>query len=86
MNYIKKYRLLNNMTIRQLSAITDVATGYISGLENNKVNNPTKAIMTKIADALGRTVIEVFFPSELMEVIKNGQGKSNGIKASTISR
>ena len=51
------------LTVRDLSERTGVAVGYISSLENESTGgtNPTKAVMDKIASALGRTVPEVFY-------------------------
>lgn len=51
------------LTIRDLSKKSNVATGYISKLENDNVDitNPTKDVMEKISSALNKTVPEVFF-------------------------
>jgi transcriptional regulator with XRE-family HTH domain len=68
MNKIKEYRLMKKLTVRELSDITNIAVGYISNLENNKVNNPTRVVMIKLANALDKTAPEVFFPDELKEV------------------
>lgn len=51
------------LTIRDLSKKSNVATGYISKLENDNtdITNPTKDVMEKISSALNKTVPEVFF-------------------------
>lgn len=63
MNKIKLFRNEQNLTIRELSEKTGIATGYLSTLENDKEGkcNPTKDKMVKISTALGKTVPEVFF-------------------------
>jgi transcriptional regulator with XRE-family HTH domain len=66
-NNIKLLRMQLNLTIRELSFKADVATGYISMLENDigGQTNPTKDVMTRIAKALNSTVSEVFFSTEV---------------------
>ena len=55
--------------MKQLSDKANVATGYLSELENNKENvNPTREVMVKISQALGLTVPEIFFPSEGVDI------------------
>lgn len=51
------------MTVRELSEESGVAVGYISTLENdeNGTSNPSKDVMTRLANALQSTVPEVFF-------------------------
>lgn len=63
MNKIKILRNKFNITVKKLSEKSGVAVGYISTLENDKngTSNPSKDVMTKIADALKSTVSEVFF-------------------------
>lgn len=65
MNEIKILRHTLNMTVKQLSKASGVASGYISTLENDKnsTSNPSKTVMIKIANALKSTVPEVFFKS-----------------------
>lgn len=64
MNKIKFYRQQKNMTVKELSEKATVATGYVSDLENNNSVNPSRDIMQKIANALGQTVADVFFPED----------------------
>lgn len=66
MNKIKEYRNIQKLTVRELSDKANVATGYISMLENDSKGkmNPSKDVMVKIANALGKTVPKVFFSNE----------------------
>ncbi|BDR67232.1 hypothetical protein K144312032_14600 [Clostridium tetani] len=64
MNKIKIFRKQKGLTIKKLSITTNISTGYLSDLENNKSNNPTKDTMEKIAVALGQTVPEIFYPNK----------------------
>ncbi|WP_242972003.1 helix-turn-helix domain-containing protein [Haloimpatiens massiliensis] len=59
---IKFFRKEKGLTVKKLSEISGVAVGYLSDLENNKSNNPTKEVMENIAAALGQTVPEIFYP------------------------
>jgi len=63
MNRIKEFREHLGFTVRKLAEESDVAIGYISTLENDTENktNPSKDVMTRIAQALNSTVAEVFF-------------------------
>jgi transcriptional regulator with XRE-family HTH domain len=64
LNNIKAFRQEKGMTVKELSQKSHVAVGYISDLENDMdgIKNPTKDVMIKIANALKKTVPEVFFP------------------------
>lgn len=64
MNKIKIFREEMGLTVKALAAKADIATGYLSDLENNNKNNPSKEKMIKIAKALEKSVTEVFFPKE----------------------
>ena len=63
MNKIKECRKLQNITVRELSEKAQVATGYISTLENDSEGdtNPSKDVMEKIAKALNSTVPKIFY-------------------------
>lgn len=63
MTQIKLFRNDKDLTVKKLSEMSGVATGYLSDLENGKKHNPSKETMEKIAKALGRTVPEVFYSS-----------------------
>lgn len=60
-NKLKVIRKSENMTIQELSEKSGVSMGYISHLENGGRKNPSREIMGKIANALNRTVMEIFF-------------------------
>lgn len=64
---IKELRKNLKLTIKELSAKSGVATGYLSTLENDKkgVSNPTREVMIKIARALNSSANEVFFKEYL---------------------
>lgn len=63
MNKIKEIRQLKALSIRELAKISKVSASYLSELENDLDNkkNPTKEKMDKIAEALERTVPEIFY-------------------------
>lgn len=63
MNKIKQMRKALGLTVRELSETSSVAVGYISTLENDEkgTSNPSKDVMVKISEALGKTVPEIFF-------------------------
>jgi transcriptional regulator with XRE-family HTH domain len=60
---IKELRKNLKLTIKDLSAKSGVATGYLSTLENDKngKSNPSRDVMIKIAIALESTANDVFF-------------------------
>lgn len=63
MNNIKKIRYLKGLNLRDLSKKANVSASYICELENDLQDkkNPTKQTMEKIAEALGSTVMEIFY-------------------------
>ena len=61
MNTIKQYRKIQQVPIKKLSNLSGIAVGYLSDLENGKADNPSKAVMDKIAAALGKSVPAVFY-------------------------
>lgn len=60
-NKLKKVRKSKNLTISELSDISGVSMGYICHLEKGTRKNPSKEIMQKIADALDKNIMEIFF-------------------------
>lgn len=60
-NKMKEIRKELGMTLEELSIKTGISIGYLSHLERGSRENPTICIMDKIAYALGKTVLEVFF-------------------------
>ncbi|EHN15807.1 helix-turn-helix transcriptional regulator [Clostridium sporogenes] len=65
MNKIKFFRQQKAITVKELSKLSGVATGYISDLENENKNNPSTETMKRISEALDQNIICVFFPEEL---------------------
>lgn len=61
MNKIKKTRKNQNLTLKDLSKLTNISISYISELETGSAKNPTKETMDKIAAALNSTVKEIFY-------------------------
>ncbi|WP_434304197.1 helix-turn-helix domain-containing protein [Clostridium botulinum] len=57
---IKKIRIKQNISAKQLSELTGLTQAYLSMLENNKRKNPSTETLQKIADALGVSVNEFF--------------------------
>lgn len=53
---IKKLRELNNLTAKELAERTGLTASYISQIENNKKDNPTRKTLEKIAKALNTTI------------------------------
>ena len=60
-NRMREIRKEIGMTLEQLSEKTGISIGYLSHLEGGTRENPTICIMDKIAYALGRSLMEVFF-------------------------
>lgn len=62
MNQIKRFRKENDLSINELARRTELTPSYISNLERDKRDNPSKETMERIAEALDKTVPEVFYP------------------------
>lgn len=60
-NNLKKIRTLRNLTIRELSEKSGISAGYLCHLENGTRSNPSKGVMEKIAKALDKNIMEIFF-------------------------
>lgn len=61
MNRMKMYRKQKKMTLRELSDITNLSIGYLCHLENGSRNNPSMYVLNRIADALNKSVEDIFF-------------------------
>ena len=61
MNRMKLYRKQRKLTLKQLSNITNISVGYLCHLENGSRNNPSMSVLNRIANALNKTVEEIFF-------------------------
>lgn len=60
---IRKIRKAKKVSINNLSKTSGVSLGYLSDLENNKLDNPTVDKLKKIANALDVSV-KLFFEEE----------------------
>lgn len=60
-NKIKEYRLNQNMTLKDLAEKVGISVGYLSHLERGSRDNPSKEVMTRIADALHASIPTIFF-------------------------
>lgn len=60
-NRMKQIRKETGMTLEELSQKTGISVGYLSHLERGSRENPTICVMDKIAYALGKSLLEVFF-------------------------
>lgn len=58
---IKEIREEKGMTQEQLSKKANVSRTIISGLENGKIKTTTTGTLLKIAEALEKTVADIFF-------------------------
>ena len=60
-NRMKQIRKETGMTLEELATKTGISVGYLSHLERGTRDNPTICVMDKIAYALGKSLLEVFF-------------------------
>lgn len=60
-NKIKYYRELKNLSQEELAKASDISRTTISGLENGTIKVTTNTTMDKIANALGVSIIELFY-------------------------
>lgn len=60
-NQIKKVREEKGLTLLKLSDLSGVSVGYLCHLEKGSRSNPSIEVMGKIAEALNKTIAEVFF-------------------------
>lgn len=61
MNKMREYRKEKNLTLRQLSRLTNISEGYLCHLEKGSRSNPSMNVLNKIATALDKSVNDVFF-------------------------
>ncbi len=59
---IKEARAELHMTQEELARISGVSRATISGLESGSVRITTTETLIKLANALGKTVSEIFLP------------------------
>lgn len=60
-NKMKNIRLSKNLTLDDLAEMTGISAGYLCHLEKGSRKNPSVQVMEAIAEALGETVVEIFF-------------------------
>ncbi len=60
-NRMKQIRKEKGITLTSLSIKTGISIGYLSHLENGTRKNPSIEIMDKLANALEKSVSDVFF-------------------------
>ena len=63
MNNIEKFRKEQKMSLTSLAKKTALTPGYICHLEKEVRSNPTYSTMKKIAEALDKSIVDVFFSS-----------------------
>lgn len=61
-NKLRTIREAQNLTQDELARISGVSRTTICNLENNSADNVTVKTLTKLADALGASVKDIFFP------------------------
>ena len=60
-NKLKRIRKEKGMTLEKLSKLAGVSTGYLCHLEKESRKNPSIEVMNRIAEALDKTITEIFF-------------------------
>ena len=60
-NKIEILRKEKGITLAELARLTGLSAGYLCHLEKGSRNNPSLEVMEKIAKALNRSVVEIFF-------------------------
>ena len=60
-NKIKKIREKKGMTLEKLAELSGISAGYLCHLERGTRKNPSIEVMDRIAKALDKTIIELFF-------------------------
>lgn len=56
---VREWRQARQMTLTDLAMAAKITKGYLSQLENNKIQHPDDAHLIKIADALGIPVLSL---------------------------
>lgn len=59
-NNIYVIRKSKNLTLKELASLTNLSVGYLCHLENGTRLNPSMSTMTKICNALDKSLSEVF--------------------------
>lgn len=72
---VRNLREENEMSQAQLAAAAEVSQGYLSQIENDKVQNPSAAVLFRIANALfvdPKVILEAAGNSDLMVELPDG--------------
>ena len=62
-NQVKNIRKEKGITLVKLSELSGVSVGYLCHLERGSRKNPSLEIMERIANALNKSIAEIFFIS-----------------------
>ncbi|MBO4815938.1 MAG: helix-turn-helix transcriptional regulator [Clostridia bacterium] len=60
-NRIEILRKEKRITLAELARLTGLSAGYLCHLEKGSRSNPSLEVMEKIAKALNKSVVEIFF-------------------------
>ena len=60
-NHLKEIRKSKGITLSKLADLSGVSAGYLCHLEKGSRTNPSMEIMNKIAEALNKSITEIFF-------------------------
>ena len=63
-NKIREYRKKQAMTLKELSDKIGISSGYLCHLERGTRKNPSIKTMEKIANALQKSITDIFFIQE----------------------
>ena len=69
MNKIKYFRIMQGLQLKDLVIATGLSMGHLSHLENGN-RQPSKETMEAVAEALNKTVPEVFYSDFTVEEAK----------------
>ena len=64
-NKIREYRKAKNMSMKELAEKSNISIGYLSHLENGSRKNPSTEVMERIAEAMGTSIVEIFFTNSV---------------------
>ena len=65
---IKTLMIANRISATKLAEIVGISNVYVSNIINDKVDNPGKKIMDKIAETLNSSVPEIWYSEETLTV------------------
>ena len=68
--YLKRERLRQNLTLRELSERTGIDEAALSRLENGQNSNPKVDTMYRVASALGKTISWTFEDAQATQAVE----------------